>query len=1212
MMPSTRQLQPVAQERLSGTRARSKALPPSGAPELAHVGKMAAVQVASSLPCGQPREAPRELSPEQDYGFRRLSARLRALQPDDSTVSRMEIHLLFDQLISENYSEGGGVAPEDVSAVLVRACQLVPLSQNHLVSKVSQLIHHLLYRLQVVVDEQNLDFLLTYTISAIQQYLLGKSGLLMKLSDSAHSDPEVRRAAVHCMANLCLSVPGQPYLEESYQNVCFQAFLTILQSPKSSDMDDITFCMLLQNALKGIQSLLNGGKMRMTETEHLGALLAVLKKAMFHGLPGLNIEMPTVLYPTPLPQYDGRSPVKPQQPEPSAARLSANKKKKHKVKPKKAQQGEKEEEEESSGEVEAVPSLNRGRVNMCGENTWRFSPRGSQSLPVDGDRAAGSEQVWPFASSNWKRASSSESDYSDSEGGMQGKMRSYQAKVRQGALACFLSTIKSIEKKVLYGYWSAFVPDTPELGSPQSVSLMTLTLKDPSPKTRACALQVLSAILEGSKQFLSVAEDTTDHKMAFTPFSVTIASSIRELHRCLLLALVAESSSQTLTQIIKLADQNVNVRVSSLTLLGAIVSTHAPLPEVQLLLQQPCSSGLSSSSSATPHLSTPDCWKKVPAGPSLEEASVSSPKASTEPCWLIRLCISTVVLPKEDSCSGSDAGSSLGSTYEPSPMRLEALQVLAHLAKGYFSMAQLYLMELGEVICKCMGEANPSIQLHGVKLLEELGTGLIQQYKPDSSTAPEQRVPLCVLFRKLFPSLWKMPSENTCKKLLQKRFLSKAASDGHGFNRFSCGCCAVVLTVVMFWTMMLNGPLPRALQSSEHPTLQASACDALSSILPEAFSSLPNDKQILCITMLLGLNDSKNHLVKAATSRALGVYVLFPCLRQDVIFVADTANAILMSLQDKSLNVRAKAAWSLGNLTDTLIVNMDTADPSFQDEFSGLLLLKMLQSAIQASTDKDKVKSNAVRALGNLLHFLQPSHIERPRFAEIIEASIQALISTVVNEAAMKVRWNACYAMGNVFKNPALPLGSAPWTSQAYKALTSVVMSCKNFKVRIRSAAALSIPGKRAQYGSLEQFAQIWNALVTALQKSEDTTDFLEFKYCASLRTHVCQALLHLLSLASASDLPCILETLELNGDMIQSYVLQFLKSGAEGDDPGTVHTPQERDQMVRVALTHIHSVQTLAGDTAKRVIVAFLEGILAVHCDSSGGQVALLGSSDQ
>lgn len=74
------------------------------------------MQVAASLPCGQPREAPRELSPELDDGFHRLSARLRALQPDDSTVSRMEIHLLFDQLISENYNEGGGVTPEVGSA----------------------------------------------------------------------------------------------------------------------------------------------------------------------------------------------------------------------------------------------------------------------------------------------------------------------------------------------------------------------------------------------------------------------------------------------------------------------------------------------------------------------------------------------------------------------------------------------------------------------------------------------------------------------------------------------------------------------------------------------------------------------------------------------------------------------------------------------------------------------------------------------------------------------------------------------------------------------------------------------------------------------------------------------------------------------------------------------------------------------------------------
>lgn len=70
-----------------------------------------------------------------------------------------------------------------------------------------------------------------------------------------------------------------------------------------------------------------------------------------------------------------------------------------------------------------------------------------------------------------------------------------------------------------------------------------------------------------------------------------------------------------------------------------------------------------------------------------------------------------------------------------------------------------------------------------------------------------------------------------------------------------------------------------------------------------------------------------------------------------------------------------------------------------------------------------QVKINAVRALGNLLHFLQPAHIASPRFSRPIEEAVQALISTVQSEATMKARWNACYALGNVFKNVALPLG---------------------------------------------------------------------------------------------------------------------------------------------------------------------------------------------
>ena len=45
-------------------------------------------------------------------------------------------------------------------------------------------------------------------------------------------------------------------------------------------------------------------------------------------------------------------------------------------------------------------------------------------------------------------------------------------------------------------------------------------------------------------------------------------------------------------------------------------------------------------------------------------------------------------------------------------------------------------------------------------------------------------------------------------------------------------------------------------------------------------------------------------------------------------------------------------------------------EASFTDEFSDLLLLKLFEVATQGALDTDKVRSNAVRALGNLLRYL--------------------------------------------------------------------------------------------------------------------------------------------------------------------------------------------------------------------------------------------------
>lgn len=42
---------------------------------------------------------------------------------------------------------------------------------------------------------------------------------------------------------------------------------------------------------------------------------------------------------------------------------------------------------------------------------------------------------------------------------------------------------------------------------------------------------------------------------------------------------------------------------------------------------------------------------------------------------------------------------------------------------------------------------------------------------------------------------------------------------------------------------------------------------------------------------------------------------------QDVSFVADTANVLILAASEPNLSVRWRAAWSLSNLSDALLLN---------------------------------------------------------------------------------------------------------------------------------------------------------------------------------------------------------------------------------------------------------------------------------------------------
>ncbi|XP_004550034.1 HEAT repeat-containing protein 6 [Maylandia zebra] len=1143
---------------------------------------------------------------EAEKLFSNCAIKLRALRAD-SVQLKEELNLLFDQLLSENYNRtfepAVNIRPEDVCSLLKHASCLVPLTQEHLVIKLCQVVHHLLNQLKVIMYEHTLDVLVNYTAGALKvcstwthtdvllalstvvygngpqchqhlSDLLGEEGFLLQYSSPSQSNMELRRVALTCMANICLRIPGQPPLDDQYRSVCFQAFLKTLQSTKPPDTDELFYCMVIQAALKGLQCCLSGGKWKFGGGEELGSVLAALKRLMFQGAPGVIVEWPAVLYPAPLPQYESLSAAKtaesPKSLEPPKdvavpGKASGSKKRKSKGKGKKTKTEESRGDEREEGDAETVPALLKGRAEE--------------------------KQPASFLYPSWK-LNSSDSEFSDLEGNAQSKLRVNHGRVRQGALHCLLVVVKAVEKRTLYGYWSSFIPDSPIGGSPP-LTLVTIILKDLSPKVRLCALQVLSAMLDSSRQFLAVAEDTASPRTSYTPFSFTLATAIRELHRTLSLALLAETSPQTLTQVIKclaylvanapyhrlrpglltqlwkqirpyVRHRDVNVRVSVLTLYGALVTTQAPLPEVQLLLQQPDHS--SSMGVFTPQdsglswrqrdgVSSPS---RTPVKHSQRSSSTHSPHIPHTPgeedsrrLWLLQLCVTLVTQPREDQSDSEGVGG--GAALEPPPVRLEALQVLSHLVRGYFPLTQHYLCEIGQVSARCLGETDTSIQLHGAKLLEEFGSGIIQQYRAENNVPESSRVPIS--------------------------------------------------QVVQFWSEVLSGPLNRALQNEQHPTLQASACDTLSSILPQAFAQLPDKTQLMCITVLLGLTYIENYLVKTAAVRALGIYVLFPCLREDVMFVADTANTILAALDDRSTNVRAKAAWSLGNLTDTLIVNMESVGVDFQEELSDMLLLKMLQAATRAAADKDRVKSNAVRALGNLLHFLRQSQMTRPAFQQPLEDAVRALVKTVQSEATMKVRWNACYALGNAFRNPALPLDSAAWSHEAFSALCHVVTSCKNFKVRIKSAAALAVPAHRGCYGDTERFTRVWCSLATALENSEDTNDFLEYRYSASLRHTLSQALLHLLSVSQSQDMLGLGTSLASEeGTGIREHLMKYLRAEegggeeAEKDIRGESLHPRERIGSVEQILIRIKGLKVEGEEErGKEMVSHFLEDLIKI-----------------
>ncbi|CAL1284894.1 unnamed protein product [Larinioides sclopetarius] len=859
----------------------------------------------------------------------------------------IELNLVIDQLNALNYLNFSGDCKE-YGELLCNLANLVAPGNDHMLSKFCCLLYFSLHKQKVTLLKPSQEYLLNFTISAVQscadwvcgdalmalsallesnsdyskkfkEILIGENGVLTKFLETDYDDKNIQYNAFQCLYSL-MKCPGESSLDVDLLDFCFKNCFLILKDQLRSNMGDILVLKIFITSLKCLQYVFTSKNMKVG---NFGELLGTLKNLLFYGLPGQTFTQDTNLYPT--LRYPETSQLQESQSESDSPYPKLRKQKKNKRRPKKTPQKK---------QTNDAPSMEED---------------GSSAVDASEGIANLSLSSSKFLSETKVRSSSSDSELSDADN-HSSKIKSLQASLRQNAYFVLQNIVKVSDRKLIFSYWSYFLPEHPViLGLVTSPNIFTTILKDPASQVRLGALTLLAEMLRGSKQFLMHADGRNARHMSFTSLSSILATMISEIHRYLLLTLLSENSSLLLIQILKcyavlsenvpycklnsdillkflkhvktyLNHKDIQVRVACIAVFCSVLNSDQIPVDIDELMLSSNFDNVANGNNSIDHNSSPSC------------AVHQSP-------WIIQLCKNNIL------------------NEEPLPIKIQSLQLLSSVIGKYFQKSFCFFEAIENIILFCLNNPDTSIQLHGAKLLDIFGRSI------------------------------NIVTNAEMKKSLQP-------------------------LVSALWQSVLMGSFIKCLTNDDVKTLQSVCCDCLSTLSSNDFKTLQPKQQIMYITVLLGLASDSNPNVRGAAIRCLGLFCLFPSLNQDATFLDDVSVILIKSVEDPNVNVRFKASWSLGNLSDALFVNKDLLNKEISCKF----FYSMGMACVQFSRDCDRVKANAVRALGNLLNYIPEQFIGVKMMQEFIKDSCEALKSAL-SSSFMKVCWNACYALGSMFKN---------------------------------------------------------------------------------------------------------------------------------------------------------------------------------------------------
>ncbi|XP_077233476.1 ARM repeat superfamily protein isoform X2 [Tasmannia lanceolata] len=764
---------------------------------------------------------------------------------------------------------------------------------------------------------------------------------------------------------------------------------------------------------------------------------------------------------------------------------------------------------------------------------------------------------------------SSDSEHSDSDGPVKDTDRFRCSKARIAAIIC-IQDLCEADPKSLTAYWPMLLPtnDVLQLRKYQA-TLMTCLLFDPILKTRMASASALAAMLDGpSSVFLQVAEYKESTKCgSFTTLSSSLGQILMQLHAGLLYLIQHETHSGLLASVFKLL----------MLLISATPYIRMPielLPTVISTVHKRILEDFSLKTNQTSLLAT--------ALSCLASALSTSPPSS-QVAELLQEGTSTDVVGVQPNSSV------LGSMFQFSQrvmhptIAFEALQALRAVSHNYPNVMAAYWEQVSATVYGLLREGGPDCPIYEVQSRPwKVDVGNALGSTPEKCTMAAIRVlDECLRATSGFKGtdnlledkLLDTPFTSDCTRT--KKISSAPWYELNG-SEVSEGNLTGYSSGVKQWCEAIEKHLPSTLLHKA-PMVRAASVTCFAGTTSSVFFLLPKEKQDFIISSVISLAISDEvPSVRAAACRAIGVISCFPQIFESTEILVEFIRAAEINTHDTLVSVRITASWALANICDSLRhrasdLHLDKCS-SGPNAYSGSISL-LAECALRLTKDGDKIKSNAVRALGNLSRFVRFTNQSAmcgpvdgdPHW---LERMVQAFLSCVTT-GNVKVQWNVCHALGNLFLNETLKLQDMIWAPSVYSILLLLLRDSTNFKIRIHAASALAVPTSRHEYGS--SFSDVVQGLEHILENlsSDQSLTPSSFKYMGTLEKQLTSTTLHVLGLVSCNDPPPLQDFLAKKASFLEEWLKSLWSSLAEqtSDQLAPETTSIEKKAMVSKAI---------------------------------------------